>query len=344
MGRRRTTNKHLPKYVTENHGSYYYKGPGMAKPERVCRVGEEQKLYRYLADKLEPQGPAETMDDYFTRYETEILPELAPRTQKDYRRHLGKLRAVFGHMKPSEITVRMCGELLNVKKGRIHRVRMLAVLSTVFTHMVGVWYVHDRNPVRDVKRPKKNKRTRYVTNEEFQAVYALMPPRLQIAMDLAYLTGQRQGDLLSLTWDQVGEDGILFQPAKGRKQGKKFMMAYSDDLRAVLTRAKRMLPHLPRRYVLRTEEGERYTSEGFRSMWQRYMKKAVNGWVRRYKGRESVKHEPVIKERFTFHDLRAKHISDSTDIQKAMIRAQHSSMNMTRSVYDRGIRVVEPLK
>ena len=46
----------------------------------------------------------------------------------------------------------------------------------------------------------------------------------------------------------------------------------------------------------------------------------------------------------TFHDLRAKSVSDSGSIQEAFERAGHTSMAMTRGTYDRGIRKVTPLK
>jgi integrase len=49
-------------------------------------------------------------------------------------------------------------------------------------------------------------------------------------------------------------------------------------------------------------------------------------------------------ERFTFHDLRGKSGSDAVSIQDAYERLGHTSISMTRRVYDRGIRDVKPLK
>lgn len=83
-------------------------------------------------------------------------------------------------------------------------------------------------------------------------------------------------------------------------------------------------------YVIRTRRGMPYTSEGFRAMWQRMIKRAVK--------------RGVIAERFTFHDLRAKSVSDSTTLQEAYDRAGHTSMSMTRGTYDRGVRKVTPLR
>ncbi|HEY4646977.1 MAG TPA: tyrosine-type recombinase/integrase, partial [Steroidobacteraceae bacterium] len=215
----------------------------------------------------------------------------------------------------------------DVTKGKIQRNRQVAVLSAVYAKMVGRWYVAEKNPCRDVERNPSKKRTRYVTDAEYKAVHAIMPARVQIAMDLALLTGQRQGDLLRLHWKNATEDGVFFQQGK---TGKRLLVGISPTLEEVLVRAKRMVPQLPREYILRKRNGHRYTSEGFRAIWQRGMRKAIK--------------TGAIAERFTFHDLRAKSVSDSATIEAAFERAGHTSMAMTRGVYDRGIRKVTPLR
>jgi integrase len=328
MGRPRKDNQHLPRYVTVNHGSYYYKPPGETA-RRICPVGDDQALYKFMLERSTPAGPISTMRDCFDRYEREVVPALAPRTQKDYRKALKLLRATFGHMAPNDILPRDVGRFLDVPTGKIHRVRIVAVLSAVFGYAVGSWYVADRNPCRDVKRPKGSKRNRYVTDAEYQAVYALASPRVKVAMDLALLTGQRQGDLLELKWEQVTPEGVLFTQGK---TGKRLLVGMSPSLEDALGRAKRFLPHLPREYVLRQRNGKAYRPDGFRAIWQRTMNKATKG------------DQPVLKERYTFHDLRAKCVSDTVNLQDAMERAGHTSMAMTRGVYDRGIRKVTPLK
>ena len=146
---------------------------------------------------------AVTVNEILFRYERDCLPELAPRTQIDYGRHLVKLRAVYGSAIASALEPRDFGEFLNVKKGKVQRVKQLAVLSAAFTQAVSFWYWLPRNVLRDVKRPKSKPRDRLVTAEEFAAVRALAPYRIQLAMDLAVMTGQRQGDLLGLRWADI---------------------------------------------------------------------------------------------------------------------------------------------
>jgi len=274
---------------------------------------------------------------------------LGERTQKDYLKHMKKLREVFGALRPDDIRPKDVGALFTYGHGRAQSIKLVAVLSAVFSKAVGRWYLCDRNPCTNLEKPPKGRRDRYVSDEEYQALYNIASPRLKVAMDLALLTGQRQGDLLKLTWDQVDvpkgkreEWAIRFAPSKTlKKTGKRIRVRITPELEEVLNRAKMMTPVFPRKYVLRTAPrpwhpdpaekhgGKKYTSDGFRAVWQRAMRRALR--------------EGVLKERFTFHDLRAKNISDSANLEEAMKRAGHNSMAMTRGVYDRGERVVEPL-
>jgi hypothetical protein len=61
-------------------------------------------------------------------------------------------------------------------------------------------------------------------------------------------------------------------------------------------------------------QGKPFTESGFRSNWHRLMQAGLKG---RKKTNGAVDFEPVIKEAFTFHDLRAKSGSDAADVQEA---------------------------
>jgi len=266
---------------------------------------------------------APTVGAILDRFEREYLPTLGLRTQKDYRRHLKVLRREFGERVADELKPRDFADFMNVKKGKIQRNRQLAVLSCAFSEAVGRYYWMERNVLRDVKRHPSSPRNRYVTDEEFERCKAIAPQRVKLAMELALLTGQRQGDLIGLKWDQVQDMMILFTQAK---TGKRLAVQITPAVEAVLDRCWK----LPNRgeYVIGTRKGTRYTSEGFRAVWQRTQRKYVKGG----------------NARFCFHDIRAKSASDSETIDAAYQRLGHTSMTMTRRVYDRGVRVVSPLK
>jgi integrase len=273
-----------------------------------------------------------TMNDLFALYETECVPELEPRTQRDYRSILDILRASFGHLEPQAVRPKHVAEFINVKTGRVHRNRMVTILSSVFKIAMGSWCIDEDlvNPCTVVKKWKTKPRTRYVTTDEYNRFRATCGPQVQIAMDLAVIMGQRQGDLINLKWSQVKTLGLpreqWYVEVDQSKTGKELGILISPALETVLQRAKMMLPHWPREYVLRTKFGLGYTPDGFRAMWQRYCR----AWGK------------AGNPRFHFHDLRAKAGSDHKSVQHAFALLGHQDIKMTARVYERNRRMVEP--
>jgi len=75
-------------------------------------------------------------------------------------------------------------------------------------------------------------------------------------------------------------------------------------------------------YLIYNRHGQPYTSNGFKAMWQRLMKI----WVE--KG----------NERFTFHDLRAKAVTDMIeDGRKTSELTGHRTESIPAKVYDRRV-------
>lgn len=280
----------------------------------------------------------ETVSELLDRFVPAHFPKLARRTAVDGLRHVAKLKELWGDVEADKLTARMIGQWMNggPTKGKIQRGKIVSVLATMYKYAVGEWFVVDSNPTRDLRMPKGNHRTRYITDAEFEAVKSICSPRLRAAMDIALLTGQRQGDILALRWDRIdvhGNEASKFRPIihiRQGKTGKRFGIIVSEALEEVLVRCKRMPPALPRAYVLRNKDGERYSSAGFRSMAKRAITRALE--------------RGLIKTHFTWHDLRAATASDHPDIEKAADLLGHQNSQMTRSVYDRSVRLVQPLK
>lgn len=283
---------------------------------------------------LTPEIYVTTMNELLDRYVKEVIPELAPRTQRDYLGIVEYLRATFGHFEPREVKPRHIVKFLDVEKGKIHRNRMVTILSAVFYKAIGKWCIDDdlTNPCTAVERWPTRPRDRYVTDEEFAGMRATCCPQVQIAMDLALLTGQRQSDIVGLTWKQCKTVGVpradwAVHIQQG-KTGKKLAIMISPAIEQVLRRARMMEPMFPHIYVIRNQFGTRYTPDGFRALWQRSMKK----WIE------------MGHENFHFHDIRAKSISDNQSLDAAYLLAGHIDIKMTRRCYDRSRRRVEPLR
>lgn len=221
----------------------------------------------------EPVTTAVTVGAILDRYERECLDELAERTAKDYRRHCGHLRRRFGHLDATTLEPRTFAEYLGeVKRGKIQRVRRLAVLSAAFTIAVRRWFTLRVNVLRDVERPRSKPRDRLILDEEFQACRALAPRRVQLAMDLALLTAQRQGDIIRFKWSDVRETTVT-DPETGEnrrvtelnilqsKTGKRIAIEVTPELESLLD-ACWMLKgggHAGSPYILPTRTGIPYS-------------------------------------------------------------------------------------
>lgn len=267
--------------------------------------------------------PRYTVSQILDRFEKDYVPTLSARTQRDYARHCRDLKSWFGPLWADDVKARTFRDFMNVTRGKIQRNKQLAVLSCAYSEAVGRWYWAERNPVRDVKRHPSRPRDREVTTEEFEGFKALVPLRMKLAMELSVLTGQRQGDILSMRWTQVDRvmGRIRFRQAK---TGKRLGVRITPALDAVLERCANLNPG--GEYVIRRRDGNRYTSDGFRAIWQRYMRR----WAK------------LGRERFTYHDLRARAAALCKTIEEAMLLLGHQNISMTRRVYDRAERVVDP--
>lgn len=119
------------------------------------------------------------------------------------------------------------------------------------------------NPLEGFKRIYRSDRSELIwLREHVDAFKAVAPVPLQNALMLALHTGQRQGDLLRLTW--TAYDGRALHI----KQGKK-------DVRVVIpctAALKELLDTLPRKQavILTSPAGRAWKSDHFRHVWREY--------------------------------------------------------------------------
>ena len=158
-------------------------------------------------------------------------------------------------------------------------------------------------------------------HQELRDRKAKSSPVLQVAIDLAYLTGLRISDLLSARWDQFGEGYV-----ENQKTGIRQRFVVTEDLRAALDAARAMQGRVVSLYVLarRGRPLNRHTV----GMWWRAACKAAG------------------VENAHWHDIRAKAgtdaAADGADPQKLL---GHTSPQTTRN-YLRGKRIltVDPVR
>ena len=123
-----------------------------------------------------------------------------------------------------------------------------------------------------------------------------MPDSIKAAMDIALLTGLRQGDILALKRSNCRKEGLLVVTSK---TGRKLLFEWTDELREATTR--RMSGDVISMWIVHNKKGYPYSGEGFRTQWGKYIRNAI----------KDKKLDPEM--RFAFKDLRIKAGSDSDD-------------------------------
>ncbi|MEA9393152.1 tyrosine-type recombinase/integrase [Acerihabitans sp. TG2] len=253
--------------------------------------------------------------------------ELAVETQRDYRKYSQKVLAVFGQMSPDAIKPEHIRKYMDRRglKSRTQANREKAFISRVFRWGYERGLVK-MNPSKGVKQFKESARTRYITHQEYDALYSIAPPIVQIAMELAYLCCARQADILEMKKSQLIEEGILIQQSK---TGVAQIKGWSDRLHAAINNAGKLPLNagMSSIFVLHQTGGSRYTRDGFNSRWLKTKHEAKARF-------------PDLDFDFTFHDLKAKGISDlKGNIYDKQSISGHKNASQTAR-YDRKIPIV----
>ncbi len=111
--------------------------------------------------------------------------------------------------------------------------RTVSLLRTLFSYWIEDQKA-DSNPCVGVRRHAEAKRTRLVSMQEWWAIHEQAGARLRVIMKLAFLSGQRIGDVLAIRRNQMTDDGIRF---KQQKTGAQLMVKWSPDLKAAVAEA-----------------------------------------------------------------------------------------------------------
>lgn len=326
VGRRRKKDKHLPQRVYFRRNAYYF----------VDTVGKWHPLgkdypgaLKRLAVLLAADAPVDTIELIMAKYEAEELPNKAKKTQQGRRQEFKPLRAVFGKMRAEDIESHHVFTYWK-KRGRIEQAKHeIRALSTLLTYARQIGALKKPNPCYDLQLPESKPRDRYVTDDEFLLVRERAQVMIGFAMDLALIAGLDEGTIRHLERRNLTDEGIQFDRSKTINQKTETqIIEWNDELRLTV---KALLSERPqiRRFLICNRKGQPYSLNGFQSQWQRTMKKAMKAGL---------------KERFHFHDLRAKSASDAETDQQAADRLGHADVRTTRRIYRRLPRRAVALK
>ena len=263
----------LPPRVYQKHGAFFY----VTNPDRKwIRLGQsESEMYQALAKLKTTDVRQGLMSEFFERYEKEIIPTKAPRTQIDNLSEIKNLKQAFGKMRPEHIKPKHVYAYMDARgaKAKTRANRGKSLLSSIFSYLIR-WGVVEDNPCKNVKGFQEKARNRYVEDWEYEAVLSLASTVLRDAMEIAATTGMRQGDILKLKYTELAENGV---PVTQNKTGKKQIFELTPALKEAIQSAKQHPRHADSLiYIIANERGQQYTREGFKCNWQRLMNKALD--------------------------------------------------------------------
>ena len=332
MGRRRKSNFNLPPRMYLKHGAYYY----VSKEYKWIRLSNDKAIAFTKWAEIEGETPRESgsekplagsMAALIEKYMVEIAPKKAKATYTGNIAEAKNLIDVFGKMLVLEIRPTHIGKYLDIRgiNAPIRANREISLLSHIFSYAMR-WGQLDRNPCIGVAKHPEKGRDRYITDQEFESVKNLASDLIATVMDFAYITALRKGDILKLKLDQITDEGIW---VKQSKTGSKQLYEWTKGLHDVVSRAKQLKRPIRGLYLFCTRQGQPYSDSGFKAMWQRVQ----------------VKWAEIGGVRFTFHDIRAKALTDAKRLGlDAQSLAGHASASMTEHyIKQRDFKRVTPL-
>jgi len=199
--------------------------------------------------------------------ETTIWADLAPRTRRDYVGIVKIIEREFGDFPLSALSdKRTRGEFMEWRDRRAKASRRQADYGWQVLARILSW-AHGRglviaNPCEKGGRVYRGSRAEFVwTDADEAAFYASAPKHLHLALTLALWTGQRQGDLLSLSWLQY--DGKVIRLQQG-KTGARVHVPVGAPLKAALDAIGGKVGT-----ILLNSDGQPWTADGFRSSWRK---------------------------------------------------------------------------
>ncbi len=219
----------LPPYVHPKNGAYYYVRRN--KWEFLSRDKETAlRLYRSKVAAPETRGMPRLIDEVLTMH-----PAKAQNTRAQYQQVAKTLKEAFAEFEPHEVRPRDIKVLMRSMKDTPNMAnRALSVLRVVFKYAVDVLEILETNPAKQVDRYKEASRKRLLSPDEYWKIHAHANPRLQIIMEICYLTGQRIGDVLSIRRNQIRDGAIEFVQ---QKTGKAILVS-APGLADAIERAK----------------------------------------------------------------------------------------------------------
>lgn len=325
--------------------SYYYNGRTPSGKRIEIPLGPDLDIAKKKWAEMECLSPpADTglLDSVFDRYERDIIPSKAPRTQKDNLAYLRCLRAAFADAPIDAVTPAHIAQYRDKRSAKVRANREISLLSHIY-NMAREWGLTTReNPCTGVRKNREKPRDYYADTAVWDAVYQVAPVELRDAMDMAYLTGQRPADVLKMAWEDVSERALTVRQNKTRKKLNICLIREDQsptELAALLERIRAQGRNDCHGVIIKTTNGKPLTTARLRTRFDAARVQAST--IAESNG------DMALADRirqFQFRDIRPKAASEIGDLNAASKLLGHSDREITKKVYRRIGEMVQPTK
>ncbi|MCL4069031.1 tyrosine-type recombinase/integrase [Pseudomonas sp. GX19020] len=265
-------NRNSKKLADGSRVTYYYAWKG--GPSLPGKPGDPEFLAAYNeAHKQKAKAPDGSIQAILTSYQdAPVFLDLAERTRKDYAKHIRLIETEYADFPLEALTDRRTrAEFLGWRdKMAIRSRRQADYVFATFARILA--WAFDRgltlaNPCEKPGKLYRSGRAEIIwTQADEAALKDVAPDRIWLAYMLAVWTGQRQGDLLKLTWGAYNGSHIRL---KQSKTGRRVVIPVAGPLKTLLdTTSKRAVT------ILTTVTGTAWTSMGFSASWRKVVAKA----------------------------------------------------------------------
>lgn len=247
MNRPRKSKGPYPPCFYFKHNAFY-----VVRQNKWIPLGKDYALalaeYGRIMGTARVGGMPKAIEDFYGN----LPKDLAQATKDQYRYAADVLKRKLAAFEPQDLKSKHVAAIKQSLAETPNMAnRVLSFLRQVCADLVER-QVLDTNPCVGVKRLPEAKRKRLLSPEEWWAIHAQAGPRLQVIMELQFLTGQRIGDVLTIRRSQLTDAGIVFEQ---QKTGNKLTIRWNADLTSAVERAKAMGGDAPTLSLLRGNRG-----------------------------------------------------------------------------------------
>lgn len=320
--------------------AYYYRGTD----GKDIHLGADLDMARIKWAELEAQDKPldlRIMGAIFDRYVRDVLPKKAARTQSDNLKELKQLRIVFDEAPIDALTPAMIAQYRDTRKAKVRANREIATLSHVF-NMAREWGLTAKeNPCKGVRKNKEMPRDYYAKDIVWDAVYRKAVPELKDAMDLAYLTGQRPADVLSMRKSDIDGDFLMVKQGKTAHRVRVLLRVdgVENSLGTLIRQIAARNEQFSSPYLIISERGKHVSPSMLRDRWEAAREAAQKAVIEA--GDPGL--GAAIRE-FQFKDIRPKAATEINDLKEASRLLGHTEEEITRAVYVRRGAIAKPAK